>query len=275
MSAAIDGRTRAPRVLWLGRRRYAPMHEIQERVVAARQEDQIGDIVFLLEHEKVVTLGRNAAGANVLFSEEALSRVGVDLHRTGRGGDVTYHGPGQLVCYPIVLLPEDRRDVRKLVRALAEAMILFLRDHHVESGTVDGLIGVWADPARPSEWAGQAWAEHIAKVGAIGVKISRWVTMHGFALNLTTDLKGFDWIVPCGIKEHGVTSLLALTGRSPSVRDAALGLAPILRRALSLPVSEVEDWESVSDAEIFARLSPPEATPTHDVAPQRHENVGS
>lgn len=244
---------RAPaRALWLGRRRYARIHELQERLVLARMEGRIGDTILLLEHEPVVTLGRNAKRENVLFSDEALASNGVDLYPTARGGDVTYHGPGQLVCYPIVDLSPDRCDVRKYVRTLAETMILVLRDHGVEAGTVDGMIGVWADKKAPGLWGGEPWAAEIAKVGAIGVRLSRWITMHGFALNLTLDPSQFNVIVPCGIADHGVTSLVDLTGRSPSVRDVALGLATHLSRALALAVEPVLDREDASNDELSA-----------------------
>lgn len=238
------------RALWIGRRRYAAVHDLQERMVAARMEGALGDTILLLEHAPVVTLGRNAKQENVLLSEEALAAKGVDLFATARGGDVTYHGPGQLVAYPILDLAPDRCDVRKYVRALAEVMILLLRDHGVEAGTVDGLIGVWADRTAPSAWGGDAWAGEIAKVGAIGVRLSRWITMHGFALNLTTDLDAFGVIVPCGIRDHGVTSLTELTGRSPSVKEAALGLAPHLARGLGLRVDEVEDREDTPEEKL-------------------------
>jgi lipoyl(octanoyl) transferase len=225
-------------------------------MLAARVAGSIGDTILLLEHHPVVTLGRNAKRENVLFSDAALAKNGVDIHKTGRGGDVTYHGIGQLVCYPIIDLSPDRRDVRRYVRALEEVMILWLRDHGVEAGVVDGMIGVWADRDAPSVWGGDAWAGEIAKVGAIGVRISRWVTMHGFALNLTLDVRDFQWIVPCGIADHGVTSLLALTGSSPSVREAALGLAPILARALRSPVAAVEDRGDATDEELAGLAAP-------------------
>jgi len=254
MSAALGPSAREARAVWIGRRRYGTVHDLQERLVAARMEGSIGDTILLLEHAPVVTLGRNAKRDNILFSEEGLAAQGVELHQTARGGDVTYHAPGQLVAYPILDLAPDRCDVRRYVRALAEVMILILRDHGVESGTVDGLIGVWADPKAPEVWAGQPWAAEIAKVGAIGVRISRWVTMHGFALNLTTDLAGFRCIVPCGIQDHGVTSLRELTGRSPSPREVALGLAPHLARALSIGVAPVQDHEGASDEEVVTLL---------------------
>jgi lipoyl(octanoyl) transferase len=160
---------------------------------------------------------------------------------------VTYHGPGQLVCYPIVKLAPERQDVRKYVRSLAEVMILMARELGVEAGVVDGLIGVWVDRGKPSEWAGLPWAEDLAKIGAIGVRLSRWVTMHGFALNLTVNLAAFAWIIPCGIKEHGVTSIQDLVGHAPSVRDAAFGVRAALSKGLDLPIGDVEDVSEAPD----------------------------
>jgi lipoyl(octanoyl) transferase len=131
-------------------------------------------------------------------------------------------------------------------------MIGVAREHHVEAGVVDGMIGVWADRAAPHEWAGAEWAREIAKLGAIGVRLSRWITMHGLALNLTVDLQAFDLIVPCGIRDHSVTSIQALTGRAPSVRDVAFSMAGHFTRTLGQPVSDVEDLASETDLE--ARL---------------------
>jgi len=243
----VNVRVRNARAVFLGRRRYEPIHELQRRLVEARKEGRIGDTILLLEHEPVITLGRAADAANVLFSEDALRARGVDLVHTGRGGDVTYHGPGQLVAYPILDLRPDRCDVRRYVRALAETMILIAREHHVEAGVVEGLIGVWVDRQVPTEWASAEWARELAKLGAIGVRISRWITMHGFALNLAVDLDAFSLIVPCGIREHGVTSVHALTGHTPRVRDVALAAAPQFARALDLIIPAVEDISSVDD----------------------------
>ncbi len=241
-------RGRSPiRAVWLGRRAYEPIHALQKRLVEARVRQEARDVMLLLEHEPVITLGRGADPSNVLFTDEVLAARGVTRVETGRGGDVTYHGPGQLVAYPILDLKPDRCDVRRYVRALAEAMILIAREHHVEAGVVEGHIGVWVDTGAPAEWAGAEWAREIAKLGAIGVRISRWVTMHGFALNLAVDLDAFGLIVPCGIREHGVTSIHALTGKRPKVRDVALASAPLLARALDLEVAPVEDLEQVAD----------------------------
>jgi lipoyl(octanoyl) transferase len=246
--------TRQARALWLGRRRYEPVHELQQALQDAREEGDGRDVVLLVEHEPVITLGRSADPANVLVAREALGRRGVDLVATGRGGDVTYHGPGQLVGYPILDLRPDRCDVRRYVRMLAEAMILLAREHGIEAGVVDGMVGVWVDALEPTAWAGQAWSQRIEKIGAIGVRLSRWVTMHGFALNLTTDLDGFGMIVPCGIREYGVTSIAKLTGRAPRTDEVALGSATLLGRALDYAVLSVEDASTASLDEVRASI---------------------
>lgn len=239
---------RAARAIWLGRRRYEPMHALQRRLVEARARGLVGDTILLLEHDPVVTLGRAAKPENVLLAREALAARGVDLEATGRGGDVTFHGPGQLVGYPIFDLRPDRCDVRRYVRSLADLMIRLARKYGVESGEVDGLIGIWVDRERSTEWAGPAWARELAKLGAIGVRISRWITMHGFALNLRTDLGFFGLIVPCGIRDHGVTTLAELVEGAPSPREAALAAKDELEAALDVRVPRVEDAEGADDA---------------------------
>jgi lipoyl(octanoyl) transferase len=206
---------------WLGRKGYAPVHALMEQRLADRQAGKVGDSVLFVEHEPVVTLGRGASAENVLLPREALVARGVELVATGRGGDVTLHAPGQLVCYPIVDLSPDRRDVRRYVADLRETMRRLAADFGVAGGPVEELIGLWVDAERPSVWEGAERAGTLAKLGAIGVRISRWVTMHGFAFNLTTDLALYDLIVPCGISSHGVTSIQALTGRSVAVQEAA------------------------------------------------------
>ena len=182
----------------LGRVPYAEAHELQKRVQAARVAGEIPDTLLLLEHPPVVTLGRSARDdGNLLLSREAFAARGFEVHEVGRGGDVTYHGPGQVVAYPILDLKPDRQDVRRYVWTLEEAMIRVAADHGVTAGRIEGCNGAWVGRS---------------KIGAVGVRISRWVTMHGLAFNVSTDLKHFDLIVPCGITDKGVTSLAHETG---------------------------------------------------------------
>ncbi len=190
-------------VLSLGRVPYAEALEIQRRVIAARKQGRIGDTLLLLEHPPVITLGRNASRANILVSDEWLANRGVEVHEINRGGDVTYHGPGQLVGYPIVDLRGEWPGKRgphlgpvDFVRLLEEALIRTCADFGVMAKRIPKCTGVWT--------LGEM---HEKKLAAIGVHVSQAVTSHGFALNVTTDLGDFDWIVPCGIKDHGVTSL--------------------------------------------------------------------
>jgi lipoyl(octanoyl) transferase len=223
---------------WLGRVRYGEAHALQERLLGARIRGEIGDTLLLLEHAPVVTLGRGAKAENVLLPRADLEARGVDLVETARGGDVTYHGPGQLVAYPIFDLRPDRCDVRRYVRDLARVMIGLCAGRGIDASFIEGdpkLVGVWVDEASPHHFPGDprepGGARRPAKIGAIGVRISRWVTMHGFAFNVSTDLAGFESIVPCGIRDYGVTSLAALGAAAPDVlamaRDAVGAFATI------------------------------------------------
>ena len=194
------------------------MDELREKVTRGELSDQL----LLLEHPPVVTLGRNARDRHMLLSPDALARRGIAFYRTGRGGDVTFHGPGQIVGYPILDLSPDRRDVRRYVRDLEEAIIRTLADFGIGSGRLDGLTGVWVGDL---------------KVAAIGVRISRWVTSHGFAFNVSTNLSYFDTIVPCGIPERGVTSVSQLLGRDVTLDE--------VRRPLAAHLANVFDREAV------------------------------
>jgi lipoyl(octanoyl) transferase len=190
----------------LGRIGYAEGVERQKALVQARIAGEIDDTLLFVEHPPVITLGVRTRGAstNIRADEGALAAQGVEVHETGRGGDVTFHGPGQLVGYPIIDLKPDRQDVHRYVRDLEEVLIRTAADFGIDAGRVKGFSGAWVGDA---------------KLAAIGVRISRWVTSHGFALNVTTDLSGFDLIVPCGITDRGVTSLSALLGRNVPMDD--------------------------------------------------------
>jgi lipoyl(octanoyl) transferase len=205
----------------LGRVPYAEGLQIQEQLVAERQAGRIVDVLLLLEHEPVFTMGRNAQAENVLLSKDALEAKGFQLFETGRGGDVTYHGPGQVVGYPILELPPERRDVHRYVRDLEEVMIRACADYGVTATRIAGKTGAWVGTD---------------KIGAIGVRIARWVTSHGFALNVANDLDPFALIVPCGIRDHGVTSLARLLGREIAVEDAAVRLAGHLAAVFDLEI---------------------------------------
>lgn len=201
---------RVLRVHRLGRIGYAEALALQEALLEARCAQAIPDTLLLLEHDPVITLGRGAKQENVLASRELLAQQGVALFETGRGGDVTYHGPGQLVGYPIIDLNPDRRDVRKYVAGLEEVMIRIAAEYGLEGSRIAGLNGAWIGDR---------------KLGAVGVRIRRWVTMHGFAINVSTSLSAFDLIVPCGIQGKGVTSLAQELGHAPELRaveDAAM-----------------------------------------------------
>jgi lipoyl(octanoyl) transferase len=178
----------------LGTVNYHESVDLQNRLVADRKAGLIGDQLLFVEHPHVVTLGRNAHIDNVLASPEVLESTGIALHETNRGGDVTYHGPGQVVGYPILDLTGYKRDVRWYVQSIERAIIGTLEEYGVHGEHIDGLTGVWTAQG---------------KIAAIGVHISRWVTSHGFALNVETDLKYFQYIVPCGLTKP-VTSLRAL-----------------------------------------------------------------
>jgi lipoyl(octanoyl) transferase len=213
-------------VRWLGRVAYDEAHALQQELLKKRIAREVGDTLLLLEHDPVVTVGRGGDAAHVLGGALALEAKGVAFAETGRGGDVTYHGPGQLVAYPIFDLRPDRCDVRRYVQDLARVMVALAADVGIAAGTIPGdsrYVGVWVDRDSPKAWtdidAADARFPHkrLAKIGAIGVRLSHWCTMHGFAFNVRPRLEHFGLIVPCGIREYGVTSLEELGADAPSV----------------------------------------------------------
>ncbi len=195
----------------LGLTAYRAAWELQRRVVTARKANLVPDILLLCEHPHVITLGRNGRPEHLRASEHLLQQMGVEFCATDRGGDITYHGPGQLVGYPILNLAGIRRDIVWYVRQLEEAMIRATSDFGIQATRKAGRAGVWVDVPGVGE----------EKLAAIGVHISRWVTSHGFAYNVATDLRYFDLIVPCGIPDKPPTSLERLLGRSVSLAELA------------------------------------------------------
>ena len=190
----------------LGVVRYATANEMQRTLVEERRAGRVPDLLLLLEHPHVITLGARAevARSHLIATPELLAARSVEVHESGRGGDITYHGPGQIVGYPIMDLRPDRCDVHRYVRDLEHVLIRTAADFGVQAGRVQGLSGAWVGAD---------------KIGAIGVRIARWITSHGFAFNVTTDLDFFSLIVPCGIESGGVTSLSRAAGRSISTVD--------------------------------------------------------
>jgi lipoyl(octanoyl) transferase len=213
--------TRSIDVRRLGRVPYADGLALQRALVAERQAGRIDDVLLLVEHPHVLTVGVRGDGgrSHVLATADELRARGVDIHETGRGGDITYHGPGQIVGYPILDLRPDRCDVHRYVRDLEDVLIRTAADSGIQAQRIEGFTGVWVGRE---------------KLAAIGVRIARWVTSHGFALNVSTDLDYFDFIVPCGIANHGVTSLARLVGRE-------------------VDRSQVEDHIIARFCEVFAR----------------------
>jgi lipoyl(octanoyl) transferase len=221
MTAGIVDEVRKLEVRRLGLVGYGEALALQRELVEERRAGRTPDLLLLLEHPPVITLGvrTESSRAHVVATDERLAQLGIAIHETGRGGDVTYHGPGQIVGYPILDLRPDRCDVHRYVRDLEEVMIRTCADYGVSAGRVAGLTGTWVG------------AE---KIGAIGIRISRWITSHGFAFNIRTDLDHFKLIVPCGISDRGVTSLERVTGRP-------------------IPMGEVENTIVRRFAEVFDR----------------------
>jgi lipoyl(octanoyl) transferase len=213
-----------PRPLSVRRLGLVPYDEalqIQRALVEERKADRIPDRLLLLQHPAVITVGVKGDGgrSHILATAERLAELGIAVSETGRGGDVTYHGPGQIVGYPILDLRPDRCDVHRYVRDLEEVMIRVCGDYGIAAGRIAGLTGAWVGSD---------------KIGAIGVRISRWITSHGFAFNVSTNLQHFGLIVPCGIADRGVTSLERIGGRR-------------------IPVEEVEDRFVAHFAAVFER----------------------
>jgi lipoyl(octanoyl) transferase len=224
-------------VVDLGLISYGEAYSVQERTIAARKAHAIADVLLLCEHPHVITLGRNGKRENLLASEHVLRQKNVELHDTNRGGDITYHGPGQIVGYPILDLSRIKQDVHWYVRMLEEVMIRASADFGVSAYRVPGKTGVWVQAASTEE-----------KLAAIGVHISRWVTSHGFAYNVSTDLRYFDLIIPCGINDRKATSLEKLLSRSVAAAEVKQYLVRYFGEVFNL------EPRGVSRSELNSRL---------------------
>jgi lipoyl(octanoyl) transferase len=213
---------------------YADALALQHRILTARKRGALNDTLLLLEHPPVFTLGRNANDANILASREFLRDAGIEIFRVERGGDVTYHGPGQLVGYPILNLKNFRMDVGWFVRSLEELLIRALNDFNIRAKRVEKLVGVWVDGD--------------AKIAQIGARIEEWITYHGFALNVDPNLAHFDLIVPCGISDKAVTSMARVLNRAIDARAVRAHIARYFADVFGAELIEI------APAEFFARL---------------------
>jgi lipoyl(octanoyl) transferase len=262
-SAKIRGGLNLISLLQLGTVDYATGLRLQQQLVALRKEEKIGDALLLLEHSPVITLGRNAKAANVIASPELLAQRGVELFECDRGGDVTFHGPGQIVGYPIFDLagfatPDGKRKTLgavEFVRRLEEVLIRSCADFAIPAKRVPGLTGVWtdlkrrdfsrADSGQDKEAASAAEVRPEAKLAAIGVHISRSVTSHGFALNVNTDLSFFNLIIPCGITAKPVTSMQQELGKPLDLRTVAESISRNFGTVFSSQILWVETLDAL------------------------------
>jgi lipoyl(octanoyl) transferase len=240
---------------------YADVWDLQRRVVQARKADAIPDVLLICEHPHVITLGRNGKQEHLRASNSVLQQMRVEFHPTDRGGDITYHGPGQIVGYPIVDLTMHRRDVRWYVEQLEEAMIRATASFGIAGKRSEGAHGVWVDTPRGEE-----------KLAALGVHISRWVTSHGFAYNVSTDLRFFELIVPCGIPDKRATSLERLLDRAVPRGEVISTLVQqfgnVFQRA-TVSITRAELEKAISNF-------PVNATPAYEPVPHEfsaHENL--
>jgi lipoyl(octanoyl) transferase len=220
---------------------YAEAWELQKRLVSARKASAIEDVLLFCEHPHVITLGRNGKRENLLASEQVLRQKNVEFHASDRGGDITYHGPGQIVGYPILNLGAIRKDVGWYVRMLEETMIRTSAHFAITAERVTGKTGIWVH--------GSAAAVAEEKLGAIGVHLSRWVTSHGFAYNVATDLRYFDLIVPCGIAGRKATSLEKILERAVRRQEVLPALGQNFGAVFALDMREMSRGELLSHLE--------------------------
>jgi lipoyl(octanoyl) transferase len=254
-------------VLQLGTLDYATALRLQEKLVALRKEGRIGDVLLLLEHTPVITVGRNAEAKNILASPELLAQRGVEVFECDRGGDVTFHGPGQLVAYPIFDLrgfPSDSATRKSLgvveyVRRLEEVLIRTCADFGIPTKRIAGLTGVWTGAlARPAESKTQHLSIQESKIAALGVHISRAITSHGIALNVNTDLSFFNLIVPCGITAKPVTSMQKELNRAIPLQDVAHALSRNFGRVFGSQILWLDSLDALLGGNLGVPVRPPE-----------------
>ena len=262
-------------VIQLGTVDYATGLRLQQRMVELRKENRIGDVLLLLEHSAVITLGRNAKRNNIVASPEVLMQRGVEVFECDRGGDVTFHGPGQLVAYPIFDLrgfatPDGKRKTLgavEYVRRLEEVLIRVCADFAIPAKRICGLTGVWTvservrlglRPEHASETRLDSFDQDEAKIAAIGVHISRSVTSHGFALNVNTDLDYFNLIIPCGITAKPVTSMTKELGRQISLREVAHSISRNFGMIFESQMIWLDSLDSLLDPPVGVPLKPPD-----------------
>jgi lipoyl(octanoyl) transferase len=252
-------------VLQLGVLDYATGQRLQQKLVQLRKDGRIGDVLLLLEHMPVITLGRNAKPANIIASAEELTSRGVELFECDRGGDVTFHGPGQLVGYPIFDLRSfDLEDgkrkslgVVEYVRRLEEVLIRVCADFRIASERVPGLTGVWTKPATPVATGDVPRDQETAKIAALGVHVSRGVTSHGFALNVNVDLDYFNLIIPCGITSKAVTSMAKELSQQLSLQDVAHSVSRNFGVVFQSQMLWLESLDSLLDQSIGVPMKVP------------------
>lgn len=216
-------------VQYLGRQPYRPVWEYQRRLQQLRIAGEIPDTLLLLEHDPVYTIGKNGTDANVIASETFLRTRGIEVVEVDRGGDVTYHGPGQLVGYPIFDLHQHQKSISFYMRHLEQVFIDALQSWGIDAGRKEKLTGVWV---------------HDEKIVALGVRISRWVTMHGFAFNLNPELEHYLGIIPCGITQYGVTSLAKLLGKQVDMAEARSRVIDSFQKVFGFSQIKIENEDS-------------------------------
>ncbi len=236
--AAANGEMR---FAWFGQLGYSDAYQLQLELMERRKKDEVADIALFLEHPHVYTLGRRGDDADILVSAEELERSGVEIIHTDRGGQTTYHGPGQLVAYPILDLKQANYGPVEYVRSLEQAIIRVIGEYGIEGHLVAGKTGVWTYGSMRPDMGAPLVNE--AKIAAIGVRISRGVSMHGFALNVSTDLGYYSNIIPCGMPEVEMTSIQSITGEAPALEDVATLAARYLAEELDTVAIQAEPRE--------------------------------